>query len=73
MRYPGISFVFDDDRGGVRIGSAGMGDGDKNAEVSRVIVTQKRSDTTDSDPFQEVEDCAPMYGDVSNAIVTVCH
>lgn len=73
MKYPGVSFMFDEDPlTAVGMGTARVGEGDKNAEVKRVIVSEKFPDRHEVDPFGEVEEGQNMWGDISKAVVKVC-
>jgi len=56
MKYPGVSFMFDEDPlAAVGMGTARVGDGDKSAEVKRIMV----------------EEGQIMWGDVSKAMIKV--
>jgi hypothetical protein len=73
MKYPGVSFMFDEDPlTAVGMGTVRGGEGDKNAEVKRVIVCDKFPDGHEADPFSEVEEGQIMWGDISKAVVKVC-
>lgn len=73
MKYPGVSFVFDEDPlTAVGMGTARSGEGDKNAEVKRVIVSEKFPDGHEADPLGEVVEGQIMWGDVSKAVIKVC-
>ena len=73
MKYPGVSFIFGEDPlTAVGMGTARGGEGDKNAEVKRVIVSEKFPDGHESDPFSEVVEGQIMWGDISKAVIKVC-
>ena len=73
MKYPGVSFMFDEDPlTAVGMGTARVGEGDKGAEVKRIIVNEKLPDGHEADPFGEVEEGQIMCGDVSKAVIKVC-
>lgn len=73
MKYPGVSFMFDEDPlTAVGMGTARVGESDKSAKVKRVIVSEKFPDGHEADPFGEAEEGQIMWGDVSKAVIKVC-
>ena len=73
MKYPGVSFIFDEDPlTAVGMGTARGGEGDKNAEVKRVIVSEKFPDGHEADPFGEVLEGQILWGNISKAVIKVC-
>ncbi|KAH9951641.1 UPF0183-domain-containing protein [Amylocystis lapponica] len=71
LRYPGVSFSFEED---------GMGDGlkspaphteDRMQEVRKIFITQKSLNGEITDALDEVLECAAMHGEVERAVVKV--
>lgn len=73
MKYPGVSFIFEDDASGVAVRTArGTGvDENKWAEVKKVIISQINGNDEQVDAFDEVLQCPIMDGDLRSVIVKV--
>jgi hypothetical protein len=69
LRYPGVTFSFDDDAlaEGFK-GSKGQTD-DKMQEVKRVLISQKPREGEERDALGEVVQCPVMAGEVARAVV----
>ena len=72
MRYPGISFSFEEDVLGDTLKSTAPHADDRQQEVKRVIITQKTVDGEQRDALDEVSECAIMAGELSRAVAKVC-
>lgn len=71
LRYPGITFSFDEDtRSDSRKSPTAQPD-DRHQEVKRVIISQKSLDGETRDALDEVAECPAMAGELSRAIVKV--
>ncbi|KAI9001067.1 UPF0183-domain-containing protein [Trametes punicea] len=71
LRYPGVSFTFDEDaRGDTLKGTVVQAD-DREQEVKRVVISQKNLDGTLRDALDEVSECPAMAGELSRAVVKV--
>ena len=76
LRYPGVSFSFEED-GIARRDSLGGRERspqpeDKAQEVKRVTLSPKGAVEGEDDALSEVQECPVMQGDVKEAIVRVC-
>jgi len=71
LRYPGVSFSFDEDVMGEGLKSVTKHSEDRMQEVKRVIIGQKGVDRQESDALDEVNECPVMFGDIARAIVKV--
>jgi hypothetical protein len=69
LRYPGVTFSFEDDAlvEGFK-GSKGQTD-DKMQEVKRVLISQKPREGEEQDTLGEVAQCPIMAGEVARAVV----
>lgn len=70
MRYPGVWFSFEDDTPGVSSSNNGNAV-EGNAEVKRVVVTQRQETEQDKEDADEILPNPAMYGDVRKAIIKV--
>ncbi|KAI0375581.1 UPF0183-domain-containing protein [Pilatotrama ljubarskyi] len=71
LRYPGISFTFEEDgRGEPLKGPAAQPD-DRRLEVKQVIISQKSLDGERKDALDEVTECPAMVGELSRAVAKV--
>ena len=70
LRYPGVSFSFEEDGRGESLKSPSGAD-DRQQEVKRVIISQKSADGEQRDALDEVTECPVMAGELSRAIVKV--
>ncbi|KAB5594594.1 hypothetical protein CTheo_1916 [Ceratobasidium theobromae] len=68
MRYPGVWFSFEDDTPGVSSSNNGNAV-EGNAEVKRVVVTQRQETEQDKEDADEILPNPAMYGDVRKAII----
>ncbi|KAI0677565.1 UPF0183-domain-containing protein [Trametes maxima] len=71
LRYPGVSFSFEEDSRGDTLKSPTAQLDDRQQEVKRVILSQKNPDNEPKDALDEVSECAAMAGELSRAIVKV--
>ncbi|OCH92937.1 UPF0183-domain-containing protein [Obba rivulosa] len=70
LRYPGVSFSFDEDGRGEALKGLKSPD-DRTQEVKRVIITQKNPEGGRQDALDEVSECEAMVGEIEKAIVKV--
>ena len=70
LRYPGISFNFEEDGRNETLKSPAHSD-DRQQEVKRVLILQKSPDGEPRDALDEVVECPVMAGELSRAIVKV--
>jgi hypothetical protein len=71
LRYPGVSFSFEEDVIGEGLKNSAKHSEDRTQEVKRVIVGQKGVDAQDRDALDEVMECPVMFGDIARAVVKV--
>ncbi|KAM5540455.1 hypothetical protein V8D89_005913 [Ganoderma adspersum] len=71
LRYPGVSFSFEEDGRGETLKSPVSLPDDRQQEVKRVIITQKSVDGEQRDALDEVTECAVMAGELSQAILKI--
>ncbi|KAI0353606.1 UPF0183-domain-containing protein [Trametes cingulata] len=71
LRYPGISFSFEEDGRGEPLKSPTAQADDRHQEVKRVIISQKSEEGERSDALDEVAECPAMAGELSQALVKV--
>jgi hypothetical protein len=71
LRYPGVSFSFEEDVIGEGLKTAAKHSEDRMQEVKRVIIGQKGVDGQERDALDEVTECPVMFGDVARAVVKV--
>lgn len=71
LRYPGVSFSFEEDAIGEGLKAVAKHSEDRLQEVKKVILSQKGIDGVELDALDEVIECPVMYGDVSRAVVKV--
>ena len=71
LRYPGVSFSFEEDGRGETLKSPVSLPDDRQQEVKRVIVAQKSVDGEQRDALDEVTECPVMAGELSQAILKV--
>ena len=71
LRYPGVTFSFEDEGRAEGMINPTPQSEDKMQEVKRVFVMSKSVDGQPSDPLGEVLESAIMSGDVKRAIATV--
>ena len=71
LRYPGVSFSFEEDVIGEGLKTAARHSEDRMQEVKRVIIGQKGVDGQERDALDEVTECPVMFGDVARAVVKV--
>lgn len=72
MKYPGVWFSFDEDVPGAA-GTGNKGNAEGNAEVKRVVVTQ-RKEQTEHGQEEDVEELVPnsaIYGDIKKAVIKI--
>ena len=73
LRYPGISFSFEDDARGETLKSPITQPDDRQQEVKRIIITQKSVDGEQRDALDEVIECPAMAGELSRVVAKVCN
>ncbi|OBZ70459.1 hypothetical protein A0H81_09967 [Grifola frondosa] len=71
LRYPGVSFSFDEDGRGEGLKGPQTHPEDRVQEVKKVIISQKTADGEVRDALDEVVECPVMTGDVQRAIIKV--
>ncbi|KAI0650757.1 UPF0183-domain-containing protein [Trametes meyenii] len=71
LRYPGISFSFEEDSRGDTLKSPVTQPDDRQQEVKRVILSQKNPDNEPKDALDEVSECSAMAGELARAIAKV--
>jgi Uncharacterised protein family (UPF0183) len=71
LRYPWVSFSFEEDVIGEGLKSGAKHSEDRMQEVKRVIVSQKGVSSQDRDALDEVMECPVMFGDIARAVVKV--
>lgn len=71
LRYPGVTFSFEDDTIGDSLKAVVKHSEDRSQEVKKVIINQKRADGEDRDALDEVTECPTMYGEIARAVVKV--
>ncbi|KAG8745755.1 hypothetical protein FRC10_007016 [Ceratobasidium sp. 414] len=72
MKYPGVWFSFDEDTPGASAAGNGANNGEGNAEVKRVVITQRQGEEGEKeDNTDEVVPNSVMYGDVKKAVIKV--
>lgn len=71
LRYPGVSFSFEEDVISEGLKTVSKHSEDRVQEVKRIIVGQKGVDGQEGDALDEVAECPVMFGDISRAIVKV--
>lgn len=71
LRYPGVSFSFEDDTIGDGLKAVGKHSEDRLQEVRKVIIGQKGADGEERDTLDEVVECPTMYGEIARAVVKV--
>ncbi|PVF99968.1 hypothetical protein CPB86DRAFT_774038 [Serendipita vermifera] len=66
MKYPGITFLFEDVAGAavIRTNRATSPDEQKRTEVKKILITQRGSGDIEADPFDEVTECSVMDGEL---------
>lgn len=70
LRYPGVSFSFEED-GRETLKSPAPHADDRQQEVKRIIITQKSADGGQRDALDEVTECPVMVGELSRVVVKV--
>jgi len=70
MRYPGLWFSFEHDKGASIDRPAAAAD-DKAQEVERVFISQQGTGGAQEDALEEVKECAAMSGELSRAVLKV--
>ncbi|EIW62010.1 UPF0183-domain-containing protein [Trametes versicolor FP-101664 SS1] len=70
LRYPGVSFSFEEESRGAAPKSPTISD-DRHQEVKRIIIAQKNLDGEPRDALDEVRECPAMAGDLSRAVVKI--
>lgn len=74
MKYPGISFMFEDDASAPLIPSPKpSADESKRAEVKKINITQRSGTGEEVDAFEEVQECSVMDGDLRSVVLKVRH
>ena len=71
LRYPGISFSFEEDGRGESLKSPAPHTDDRQQEVKRILISQKSVDGEQRDALDEVTECSAMEGELMRAIVKV--
>ena len=71
LRYPGVSFSFEEDGRGETLKNPVSAPDDRQQEVKRVIISQKSVGGEQRDALDEVTECAVMAGELCQAIVKV--
>jgi len=71
LRYPGVSFSFEEDAIGEGLKNSAKHSEDRMQEVKRVIIGQKGVDGQERDALDEVTECPVMFGDIARAVVKV--
>ncbi|TBU32827.1 hypothetical protein BD311DRAFT_686113 [Dichomitus squalens] len=71
LRYPGVSFSFEEDGRGESLKSPVPLPDDRLQEVKRVIISQKSADGEQRDALDEVAECRVMAGELCRAIVKI--
>ncbi|KAI0750740.1 UPF0183-domain-containing protein [Daedaleopsis nitida] len=71
LRYPGVSFSFEEDARGDSLKSPAPYSDDRQQEVKRVVIMQKSVDGEARDALDEVTECPAMAGELSRAIIKV--
>ena len=71
IRYPGVTFSFEDDTIGDSLKAVVKHSEDRSQEVKKVIINQKRADGEDRDALDEITECPTMYGEIARAVVKV--
>ncbi|KAI0959486.1 hypothetical protein AcW1_004297 [Taiwanofungus camphoratus] len=71
LRYPGVSFSFEEDGRGDGLKGPVSHHDDRMQEVKRVIISQKSPDGEVRDALDEVLECPAMFGDVQRAVAKV--
>lgn len=73
LRYPGVSFSFEEDVMGDGLKGVATHPEDRMQEVKRIIVCQKGVDGAERDALEEVTECPVMSGEIARAVVKVVH
>ncbi|KAI0638132.1 hypothetical protein C8Q77DRAFT_1089559 [Trametes polyzona] len=71
LRYPGISFSFEEDSRNDALKSPTVSPDDRQQEVKHIIISQKDVDGEPRDALDEVAECPVMAGELCRAIVKV--
>ncbi|KAL7282369.1 hypothetical protein ACG7TL_003839 [Trametes sanguinea] len=71
LRYPGVSFSFDEDARPDTLKSPIVQTDDREQEVKRIVISQKNLDNAQRDALDEVMECPAMYGELHRAVVKV--
>ena len=71
LRYPGVSFSFEEDGRGESLKASVPIPDDRQQEVKRIIISQKSVDGEQRDALDEVAECPAMAGELSRAVVKV--
>lgn len=73
MRYPGISFSFEEDVRGETLKGPVANTDDRQQEVKRIIIAQKTGDGEQRDALDEVTECPVMAGELFRVVAKVSH
>ncbi|KAJ8473926.1 hypothetical protein ONZ51_g7551 [Trametes cubensis] len=71
LRYPGVSFSFDEDPRGESLKSPVTQPDDRQQEVKRIIISEKNPDGVPKDVLDEVTECSAMTGELYRAVAKV--
>lgn len=71
LRYPGISFSFNDESTGDAPKGSTLHSNDRQQEVERIIISQKSPEEGPQDTLYEVTECPCMTGELCRAVVKV--
>ncbi|KAI0327128.1 UPF0183-domain-containing protein [Cubamyces sp. BRFM 1775] len=71
LRYPGVSFSFDEDPMGESLKSPVTQSDDRQQEVKRIIISEKNPDGVPKDALDEVVECPAMAGELYRAVAKV--
>lgn len=71
LKYPGVSFSFEDDGRAEGLKAPSPHPDDRVQEVSKVIICQKIVEGETRDAMGEVAECPSMVGEISAAVIKV--
>ncbi|CCM03165.1 uncharacterized protein FIBRA_05287 [Fibroporia radiculosa] len=71
LRYPGVSFTFEEDGRSDGLSGPPSQREDRMQEVKRIIIAQKCLDGEVRDELDEVCECPAMFGEIQRAVVRV--
>jgi len=74
MKYPGVSFIFEDDASAALLRSPRLSaDENKRVEVKKISITQRTVGGDEVDAFDEVLESPVMDGDLRSVVLKVSH